>query len=68
MLSEAPAAEVALRFGLEPERVKLLPAGLLALDAASHTLGRPLQIGRGGIREGVLLDLAQRAQPKRPAI
>jgi exopolyphosphatase/guanosine-5'-triphosphate,3'-diphosphate pyrophosphatase len=68
VLSEAPAADVALRFGLEPERVKLLPAGLLALDAASQTFGQPLQIGRGGIREGVLLDLAARAQAKRPAI
>jgi exopolyphosphatase / guanosine-5'-triphosphate,3'-diphosphate pyrophosphatase len=58
VLSEAPADEVARRFGLEPERVKLLPAGILALDAAAQTLGRPLQIGRGGLREGVLLDIA----------
>ena len=35
-----------------------MPAGLLALDAAAHALGHPLQIGRGGLREGVLLDLA----------
>jgi exopolyphosphatase / guanosine-5'-triphosphate,3'-diphosphate pyrophosphatase len=58
VLSEAPAIEVARRFDLEPERVKLLPAGILALDAAAHALGRPLQIGRGGLREGVLLDIA----------
>ncbi len=58
VLSDAPAVEVARRFDLEPERVKLLPAGILALDAASHVLGRPLQIGRGGLREGVLLDIA----------
>jgi exopolyphosphatase/guanosine-5'-triphosphate,3'-diphosphate pyrophosphatase len=58
VLSEAPAQDVARRFGLEAERVKLLPAGILALDAAAHTLGRPLQIGRGGLREGVLLDIA----------
>ncbi len=58
VLSEAPARDVARRFDLEPERVKLLPAGILALDAASHVLGRPLQIGRGGLREGVLLDIA----------
>jgi exopolyphosphatase / guanosine-5'-triphosphate,3'-diphosphate pyrophosphatase len=58
VLSEAPAGEVARRFDLEPERVKLLPAGILALDAAAHALGRPLQIGRGGLREGVLLDMA----------
>jgi exopolyphosphatase / guanosine-5'-triphosphate,3'-diphosphate pyrophosphatase len=58
VLSEAPAVDVARRFGLEPERVKLLPAGILALDAAAHALGHPLQIGRGGLREGVLLDIA----------
>jgi exopolyphosphatase/guanosine-5'-triphosphate,3'-diphosphate pyrophosphatase len=60
VLSAAPAAEVARSFGLEAERVKLLPAGLLALDAASQVLGLPLQIGRGGLREGVLLDMAGR--------
>jgi exopolyphosphatase/guanosine-5'-triphosphate,3'-diphosphate pyrophosphatase len=58
VLSEAPAQEVARRFDLETERVKLLPAGIIALDAAAQTLGRPLQIGRGGLREGVLLDIA----------
>ena len=35
----APAAEVAARFELEPERVRLLPAGLLALEAAGRALG-----------------------------
>jgi exopolyphosphatase/guanosine-5'-triphosphate,3'-diphosphate pyrophosphatase len=62
VLSAQPAAEVARRFGLEAERVKLLPAGLLALDAASQVLRRPLQIGRGGLREGVLLDMAAVAE------
>jgi len=60
VLSEATAAEVARRFDLDPERVRLLPAGILVLDAAAHALGRPLQIGRGGLREGVLLELADR--------
>ena len=27
------------------------------LDAAAHALGRPLQLGRGGLREGVVLEL-----------
>jgi exopolyphosphatase/guanosine-5'-triphosphate,3'-diphosphate pyrophosphatase len=35
-----------------------MPAGLLILDAASKRLGCPLLIGRGGLREGVLLELA----------
>jgi exopolyphosphatase/guanosine-5'-triphosphate,3'-diphosphate pyrophosphatase len=62
VLAGAPAATVARRFGLEEERVKLLPAGLVALAAAGHVLGRPLQIGNGGLREGVVLDLARASQ------
>jgi exopolyphosphatase/guanosine-5'-triphosphate,3'-diphosphate pyrophosphatase len=59
VLSGAPVAEVARRFALDPERVRLLPAGILILDAASQRLEQPLQIGRGGLREGVLLDMAR---------
>jgi len=58
VLSGAPAVEVAERFALEPQRVRLLPAGMLILDAAAHALGCPLMIGNGGLREGVLLELA----------
>jgi exopolyphosphatase/guanosine-5'-triphosphate,3'-diphosphate pyrophosphatase len=35
-----------------------MPAGMLVLEAASQALGCPLTIGRGGLREGVLLELA----------
>ena len=58
LLSDAPCAEVAERFTLDPQRVRLLPAGMLILDAAAQSLGCPLLIGRGGLREGVLLELA----------
>ena len=58
VLAGAPAVEVAGRFALEPERVPLMPAGILILDAASELLGRPLKTGCGGLREGVLLDMA----------
>jgi exopolyphosphatase/guanosine-5'-triphosphate,3'-diphosphate pyrophosphatase len=57
-LTLAPAAEVARRHGLPHERAQLLPAGILVLDAASQRLGMPLRIGRGGLREGVILELA----------
>jgi exopolyphosphatase/guanosine-5'-triphosphate,3'-diphosphate pyrophosphatase len=49
------AVEVARRFAIDRERVRLLPAGLLILEAVSNLLGTALQIGSGGIREGVLL-------------
>jgi len=60
VLSADVSEEVARRFSIDRERVMLLPAGLTVLDAASHALGRPLQIGRGGLREGLLLELAAR--------
>ena len=58
VLGSAPAAALAARHGLAPERAQLLPAGILVLDAAARRLGMPLQIGRGGLREGVVLELA----------
>ena len=51
-----PAGEVALRLGLHPERARLLPAGILLLDAASHALRAPLQLAGGGLREGVVFE------------
>jgi exopolyphosphatase / guanosine-5'-triphosphate,3'-diphosphate pyrophosphatase len=54
----APAAEVARASGLEEERIRLLPAGLVLLSACAAALGGSLQIGRGGLREGVCLELA----------
>ena len=58
VLCAAPAAEVARHHGLAPERTHLLPAGILVLDAVAQRLGMPLRIGRGGLREGVILELA----------
>jgi exopolyphosphatase/guanosine-5'-triphosphate,3'-diphosphate pyrophosphatase len=57
VLSGAPAAEVAARLSLDAQRIRLMPAGILILDAAAKRLGQPLQIGRGGLREGLLLDM-----------
>jgi exopolyphosphatase/guanosine-5'-triphosphate,3'-diphosphate pyrophosphatase len=52
-----PAAEVARRFELDPQRVRILATGVLILEKVSELLGQPLQIGKGGLREGVILDL-----------
>jgi exopolyphosphatase / guanosine-5'-triphosphate,3'-diphosphate pyrophosphatase len=59
LLCAAGAGDVAARYALDPLRVRLLPAGIIILDAAARRLGQPLQIGRGGLREGVLLDMAR---------
>ena len=62
VLSMTPIEEVASRFELDPERVRLLPAGILVLEALSDLLGLPLRIARGGLREGVLLELLEERQ------
>jgi exopolyphosphatase / guanosine-5'-triphosphate,3'-diphosphate pyrophosphatase len=59
ILCAMPAEDVARRHGLDPERVRLLPAGLHLLGAAARVLGRPLEVGRGGLREGACLLLAR---------
>jgi exopolyphosphatase/guanosine-5'-triphosphate,3'-diphosphate pyrophosphatase len=59
VLSSTPVAAVAERFELDPERVRLLPAGILILEAISDLLGLPLRIARGGLREGLLLELVE---------
>jgi exopolyphosphatase / guanosine-5'-triphosphate,3'-diphosphate pyrophosphatase len=59
VLSTTPIDEVAARFELDVERIRLLPAGILVLEAISDLLGLPLRIARGGLREGVLLELVE---------
>jgi len=56
VLTSDPAAEVAKRFELDPRRVEILASGVLILEQISQLLGQPLQIGKGGLREGVILD------------
>lgn len=56
LLRSEPAVVVARRFSIDLQRVRLLPAGLLILEAASSLFGTALSVGRGGIREGVLLE------------
>jgi exopolyphosphatase/guanosine-5'-triphosphate,3'-diphosphate pyrophosphatase len=54
-LLSRPSAVLAGDLGLEPNRVRLLPGGLVILRALVERLRSPLEIGRGGMREGVLL-------------
>jgi exopolyphosphatase/guanosine-5'-triphosphate,3'-diphosphate pyrophosphatase len=50
------ALELSRKFGIDVQRARLLAGGLLMLGAASELFGgAPLEIGRGGMREGVLL-------------
>jgi len=71
VLSSEPAADVARRFELDPRRVRILTTGVLLLEKVSELLGQPLQIGKGGLREGIILDLlngsANGSSPERVA-
>ncbi|MGZ4170744.1 MAG: Ppx/GppA phosphatase family protein [Solirubrobacteraceae bacterium] len=56
VLGGEPSARVAERFLIDPQRARLLTAGLLILQGASRVLEATVRVGRGGIREGVLLE------------
>ena len=49
--------DIAHRFELDPDRVRLLPAGLLVLEELTRRLRLPLRICKGGLREGVILEM-----------
>ena len=65
VLTGDPITDVAKRFELDPRRVTILPAGVLMLEKFSELLGQPLQIGKGGLREGIILDLLTRRIQRR---
>ena len=60
LLGTEPSAALGARIGVDPRRVRLLPGALLLLEAMATRLGVPLTVSRGGIREGLLLELAVR--------
>jgi exopolyphosphatase/guanosine-5'-triphosphate,3'-diphosphate pyrophosphatase len=57
LITRNAAAEVADDFGLDIERVHVLPAGIMILEDISDRIGQPLRIGKGGLREGKLLEV-----------
>jgi exopolyphosphatase/guanosine-5'-triphosphate,3'-diphosphate pyrophosphatase len=59
-LAGRPAFEAALDLDLHVERVRLLPAGLVLLAEVARAAQCSLQVGGGGLREGVVLDLLAR--------
>lgn len=59
-LAAAPSAQLAEQLRIAPERARLLPAGIVVLTAIAQELG-PLEVARGGLREGILHELASAA-------
>lgn len=65
-LCSGPVDEVAPSLGLHPDRVRMLPAGIVVLGEAARALGVPLRVASGGLREGVILGLWEgREAPER---
>lgn len=65
ILCTTPIDEVARRFELDPRRVRLLPAGILVLEAVGDCLGHALMIGGGGLREGVIIEMVAASEAAR---
>ena len=57
LLRKTPAAELAGRYDIDLWRARALPAGTAIVAALQDLLGVPLAVGRGGLREGVALEL-----------
>jgi exopolyphosphatase/guanosine-5'-triphosphate,3'-diphosphate pyrophosphatase len=57
LLSVEPSQAVADGYGIPRERVRTLAAGAIILLEARRRLGVPLEVARGGVREGAALAL-----------
>ncbi len=54
-----PSAQLAAEYGLDPQRARTLTAGILILREAQRRFGVDLEVARGGVREGVVVELLQ---------
>ena len=57
--TKSPAA-LSRRFGVDPARARILPAGVVLLAEVQRRVGVPLHVCDGGIREGAVLSRAAR--------
>lgn len=60
VLTRDSSWDVAHRYELDPARVRLLPAGLVILEEITRRLRLPLRICKGGLREGVILEMIEK--------
>jgi exopolyphosphatase/guanosine-5'-triphosphate,3'-diphosphate pyrophosphatase len=56
--SRRTVAQLTRTFSLRPARAETLAAGAIVLGETARLLGRPLELARGGLREGAALALA----------
>ena len=62
LLARTPADEISLTYDLDPGRLSTLAAGAVILAALEERLDIPLRVGRGGLREGAVLELSARRE------
>ena len=61
-LSKKSSGKIAREYGLDETRARTMAAGALIFLEIHRRLAVPLQVGRGGIREGAALALLERAE------
>jgi exopolyphosphatase/guanosine-5'-triphosphate,3'-diphosphate pyrophosphatase len=61
-LSKKSSGKIAKEYGLDESRAKTMAAGAIILLEIHRRLAVPLQVGRGGVREGAALALLESAE------
>jgi exopolyphosphatase/pppGpp-phosphohydrolase len=60
ILARTPRDELVARYDLNPQRVGTLAGGAVILTVLQQHLGTPLKVVRAGLRDGAVLQLAER--------
>ena len=58
LLTGTATGVVSMTYGIDEQRARTLLAGALILSAFQTSLGVPLEVVRGGLRDGALAELA----------
>jgi exopolyphosphatase/guanosine-5'-triphosphate,3'-diphosphate pyrophosphatase len=62
VLASKPAKKIAATYGIDRWRAEVLPGGTLIVRALQQRLLRPLEVVRGGVREGAALAIFAEAE------
>lgn len=63
LLRKRPSRDIAAEFGIEPGRARTLAGGAAILAELQFRLGTPIEVVRGGLREGLLFSLLADVSP-----
>jgi len=62
LLATTSSEELIAKHGVDPDRVRTMAAGAVILAELQRRLGTSLKVVRAGLREGALLELAERRE------